>query len=72
MGTVYALAIAIFGGSAQFIEQALVHWTGNPMAPAYYMTVALAVGLIGILILKEPRRDRSGAEVAHLDPALLS
>lgn len=70
MGTVYALAIAIFGGSAQVVEQALIHWTGNPMAPAYYMTAALAIGVIGILILKEPKR--SGAEVRDLDPALLA
>lgn len=70
MGTVYALAIAIFGGSAQVVEQALIHWTGSPMAPAYYMTVALGVGVIGILILKEPKRR--GVEVQHLDPAVLS
>jgi MHS family citrate/tricarballylate:H+ symporter-like MFS transporter len=68
MGTVYALAIALFGGSAQFVEQLLITWTGNPMAPAFYMTAALAVGVIGIVILKEPKRK--GAEVRHLDPAL--
>jgi len=53
MGTVYALAIAIFGGSAQFVEQLLIGWTGNPMAPAFYMTVALGLGAIGLAILKE-------------------
>jgi hypothetical protein len=53
MGTVYALAIAIFGGSAQFVEQLLIGWTGNPMAPAFYMTVALGIGAIGLAILKE-------------------
>jgi MFS family permease len=56
MGTVYALSIAIFGGSAQFVEQLLVNWTGNPMAPAFYMTIALLAGMIGVLILKEPSR----------------
>ena len=72
MGTVYALSIAIFGGSAQFVEQLLVNWSGNPMAPAYYMTVALAIGAIGIVILKETRPGGEGAEVGHLDPVLLS
>jgi MFS family permease len=70
LSVLLALSIAIFGGSAQFVEQALIHWTGNPMAPAYYMTVALGIGAIGILILKEPKRN--GAEVARLDPALLA
>jgi len=72
MGTVYALAIAIFGGSAQFVEQVLINWTGNPMAPAFYMTAALAVGVIGIVVLKETRADDSGAEMARLDPVLSS
>ena len=56
IGTVYALSIAIFGGSAQFIEQFLINRTDNPMAPAFYMTAALIVGMIGVLILKEPKR----------------
>jgi MFS family permease len=70
MGTVYALSIAIFGGSAQFVEQLLIGWTGNPMAPAFYMTVALGIGAIGLMILRETRPNDNGAEVAHLDPVL--
>ena len=70
MGTVYALSIAIFGGSAQLVEHLLIRWTGNPMAPAFYMTAALGVGVIGILMLKEDRRTTNGAEAPHLDPAL--
>ncbi|MGN6376718.1 MAG: MFS transporter [Sphingomonas sp.] len=72
MGTVYALSIAIFGGSAQFVEQLLIRWSGNPMAPAFYMTAALAFGVIGILILKEPGLTQNGAEAPRLDPALSS
>ena len=53
MGTVYALSIAIFGGSAQFIEQLLINWTRNPMAPAFYMTAALIAGAVGVMMLKE-------------------
>lgn len=56
MGTVYALSIATFGGSAQFIEQLLINWTGNPMAPAFYMTGALLLGAVGVMLLKEPHR----------------
>jgi hypothetical protein len=35
------------------VEQLLIGWTGNPMAPAFYMTAALGVGAIGLMILKE-------------------
>ena len=56
MGSVYAFSIAIFGGSAQFVEQLLINWTGSAMAPAFYMTGAVIVGMIGVLILKEPKR----------------
>ena len=58
MGTVYALSIAIFGGSAQFVEQLLINWTRNPMAPAFYMTAALIAGAIGVMMLKESRVPR--------------
>src|SRR6185436_10599478 len=42
---VYATAIAIFGGSTQFTIRALIKYTENPIAPAYYWMVAAAVGL---------------------------
>ena len=58
MGTVYAVSIAVFGGSAQLVDQLLITWTGNPMAPAFYMTGALVVGCVGVLILKERARER--------------
>lgn len=61
MGTVYAVSIAIFGGSAQFVEQLLINWTANPMAPAFYMTGALIVGAVGVMILKEPKLRGPGA-----------
>jgi MFS transporter, MHS family, citrate/tricarballylate:H+ symporter len=62
MGTVYALSIAIFGGSAQFIEQLFINWTRNPMAPAFYMTGALILGAIGVAILKEPPRNKRSSQ----------
>lgn len=74
IGIVYALSISIFGGSAQLVEHALIDWTGSPIAPAWYMTGALIVGLIGIALIKEirpPRPDvHPGAEVVGLDPGL--
>ena len=60
MGTVYALSIAIFGGSAQFVEQLLINWTHSPMAPAFYMTGALIAGAAGVMMLKEAKVSRPG------------
>ena len=62
LGTVYAVSIAIFGGSAQFIEQLLIDKTGSQIAPAFYMTAALGVGIIGIFMLEETGRKARGAE----------
>jgi MFS family permease len=58
VATVYALAIAVFGGSAQFIIAWLIHVTGDPLAPAYYWTAATVVGLLAALFLPEsaPRK----------------
>jgi MFS family permease len=50
---IYAFAISIFGGSTQFVITALIKWTGNPLAPAVYWSVAMAVGLIAMALVKE-------------------
>lgn len=54
IGIVYALAIAIFGGTTQLIETLLIRWTGNPVAPGWYMMAAVAVALAGALFIAEP------------------
>lgn len=56
LSLIYALAIAIFGGSAQLVEKLLIRWTGSPIAPGWYMTAAVVAGLIGALMLREPER----------------
>jgi MFS family permease len=53
MSTIYALAIAVFGGSAQFIVVWLTNRLHDPMAPAYYMAAALAISFIAIAALHE-------------------
>jgi MHS family citrate/tricarballylate:H+ symporter-like MFS transporter len=55
LGIIYALAIMTFGGTAQFVVAFLIRVLASPLAPAWYMTAALAVGLIGIALLKEQR-----------------
>ena len=52
-GLVYALAIAIFGGTTQLFETLLIRWTSNPVAPGWYMMGAVAVALTGALLIPE-------------------
>lgn len=51
--TIYALSIAIFGGTTQVTIQWLTNWTGDMIAPAYYMTAALVVGLAATVPIAE-------------------
>jgi MFS family permease len=53
--TIYAVAIACFGGTAQPIVAWLIQATGNPLAPAWYMLLATAVGLIAMIMMRETR-----------------
>jgi MFS transporter, MHS family, citrate/tricarballylate:H+ symporter len=53
VATVYAFAISIFGGSTQFVVKGLLTWTHDPLSPAYYWTVATAVGLIAMILVRE-------------------
>lgn len=52
LGTIYALAIAIFGGSAQFMVGLLVDATGSSLAPGFYMTGALVAGGLAMLAFR--------------------
>jgi MFS family permease len=58
-GIVYALAIAIFGGTTQLFETLLIRWTGNPMAPGWYMMGAVIVALTGAITIPEPTRPKA-------------
>ncbi|MDA9489219.1 MFS transporter [Bradyrhizobium sp. CCBAU 11361] len=51
--TIYAFAIAIFGGTAQPVVAWLTQVTGNALAPAWYMLVASAAGLCAMLMMPE-------------------
>lgn len=59
IGLVYALAIAIFGGTTQLLETLLIRWTGNPIAPGWYMMVAVMVALTGALAIPGSRSERA-------------
>jgi len=65
VAVVYALAIAIFGGTTQYTVTWLIKLTGNPLAPAYYWTVAAIVGLGAMTVTFEsaPRKVAKSAAI---------
>ncbi|MCP5183009.1 MAG: MFS transporter [Pseudomonadales bacterium] len=62
LATIYAFAISIFGGTTQVVITWLIDRTGDPMAPAWYWTGALTVGIVAMVKMKEsaPLADRHG------------
>jgi MFS family permease len=51
--TVYATSIAVFGGTTQPLIAWLIHVTGNPLAPAWYLLLATALSVIAMLMMIE-------------------
>jgi MFS transporter, MHS family, proline/betaine transporter len=49
----YNVAVMLFGGFAQFFVTWLIHATGTPIAPAFYLMFGSAVGLFAVLFLTE-------------------
>jgi MFS transporter, MHS family, citrate/tricarballylate:H+ symporter len=60
--TIYALAIATFGGTAQLLVTWLIHATGNALAPAWYMMFASAVGLVAMIMMRETSPSKLSAK----------
>jgi MFS family permease len=51
--TIYAVAIATFGGTAQLVVTWLLHVSGNPLAPAWYLLLAVTVALVAMASMRE-------------------
>jgi MFS transporter, MHS family, citrate/tricarballylate:H+ symporter len=60
-GTIYALSIAVFGGTTQLVVTWLIHLTGSSIAPAWYLIGATAVGQIAFLLFPETAPVRLSA-----------
>jgi MFS family permease len=58
--TIYAIAIATFGGTAQLVVTWLLHVSGNPLAPSWYLLFAAAVGLIAMSLMAETAPGKVG------------
>jgi len=59
--TVYAVAIATFGGTTQLVITWLIHVTGSNMAPAWYLFGASVLGLIARWLIVESAPAKTGA-----------
>jgi MFS family permease len=57
LATSYALSVAVFGGSTQFVIAWLIGATGNPLSPAYYVIVSSVIGLWAMAKLPENRKS---------------
>lgn len=67
LAMLYAVTIAVFGGSTQLVVQKLIEVTGSTLAPAWYQTVALVIGGAAIAAVSEsaPCRHSRGRGVCH-------
>lgn len=62
--TVYAVAIAAFGGTAQLVVTWLLHLSGDPLAPSWYLLLAAFVGLVAMSLLPETAPAKVGTQLS--------
>ncbi len=55
MSIAYATGVALFGGSTQFVVTWLISASGNPAAPALYVTLTSVVAVVAMYLLPEGR-----------------
>lgn len=49
----YNIGVAVFGGTAPFVNTLLATSTGTPMAPAYYLTFGVVVSLLVLQAVRD-------------------
>ncbi len=62
-GVIYAIAVAVFGGTTQPIITWLIKASGDPLAPAWYVIAFTLVGLVASVLLRE-----SAHRLVAIDP----
>jgi MFS family permease len=67
-GSVYAITVASFGGITQPLLAWLLHATGQPLAPAYYLMVTTLVGLGAMLAMTETAPRQLAAKAGQATP----
>jgi MHS family proline/betaine transporter-like MFS transporter len=58
IGVAYNMAMAVFGGTAPLVAAWLLTRTGDPIAPAYWITIACAISLFTAIFLIPETRHR--------------
>ncbi|MFM0031378.1 MFS transporter [Paraburkholderia madseniana] len=53
LASAYAVAVSVFGGTAQLVVAWLIKVTGNTMAPAWYMIACVVISLGAVTMLEE-------------------
>ena len=53
LASAYAVAVSVFGGTAQLVVAWLIKVTGNTMAPAWYMIACVIISLCSVTMLEE-------------------
>ncbi len=56
-GALYAITVSLFGGTAQIVFTTLIHWTGDPASPAWYLAVVNLLAVVAGLGLRKGRAD---------------
>ncbi len=69
MAIVYAVGVAVFGGMVQPAVTWVIKATGSPMAPAWYMMGAAAVGIAAMILMKETRPQKITGARALIETA---
>jgi MFS family permease len=62
---IYATSISLFGGTTQLVITWLIQATGNPLAPAWYLLAATALGQVALLFILESAPAKLPAVVAE-------
>ena len=65
--TIYAVAIASFGGIVQFVVTWLLHVSGDPLAPPWYLLLAAIVGLVAMGLMPETAPGKVGRPYLETD-----
>lgn len=60
VAVIYAISIAAFGGTTQFMITWIIAVTGNPLAPAFYMMGGIAIGLVAMVSVRETAPIKTG------------